>query len=83
MKRFHVKKNDEVQVISGSHRGQTGKVLQVIAKKERVIIEGVNLVKKATRATQNNPKGGFVEKEGSLHISNVKLLKAATASGKK
>lgn len=69
--RFHVKKNDEVIVISGSHRGSRGKVLQILTAKNRVLIEGVNLIKKATRKSQQNPQGGLVEREGGIHISNV------------
>jgi large subunit ribosomal protein L24 len=75
--KFHVKKDDVVRVISGSQKGAEGKVLQVLRKKNRVIVEGVRLVKKAQRPTQENPKGGFQEKEGSIHISNVKLVAAA------
>ncbi|MFQ3670081.1 MAG: 50S ribosomal protein L24 [Verrucomicrobiia bacterium] len=82
-KRFHVKKDDEVAIISGAHKGQKGKVLQVLTKKDRVIVEGVNLVKKAVRASQNNPKGGFEEKEGAIHISNVRLVQPAAVPAKK
>lgn len=82
-KRFHVKKDDEVAIISGAHKGQKGKVLQVLTKKDRVIVEGVNLIKKSVRPSQTNPKGGFQEKEGSIHISNVRLVTAAPAPAKK
>jgi len=71
MANFHVKKGDEVAVISGSHRGQRGKVLEILASKERVRIEGINLVKKAARKSTANPEGGIIELEGSVHISNV------------
>ena len=60
-----------VRVVSGNHKGKEGKILKVIKDKNRIIIEGVNLIKKHTRPTQDNPKGGIVEKEGSIHISNV------------
>lgn len=70
----HVKKNDEVQVISGNHRGETGRVLQVFPEKGRVIIEGVRLIKKHARRSQDQPDGGIIEREGPIHISNVKLL---------
>lgn len=83
MKRFHVRKDDEVIVISGAYKGQKGKVLQVLTKKDRVIVEGIRLVKKAVRPSPNNPKGGFEEKEGSIHISNVKRIQAAVAPAKK
>ncbi|MAS95915.1 MAG: 50S ribosomal protein L24 [Verrucomicrobiales bacterium] len=69
----HVKKNDEVVVISGNHKGETGKVLQVFPHKSQVIVEGVRLIKKHARRTQDRPEGGIVEKEGPIHISNVKL----------
>ena len=70
----HVKKNDEVVVISGNHKGETGKVLQVFPEKEQVLVEGVRLIKKHARRTQDRPEGGIIEKEGPIHISNVKLL---------
>lgn len=82
-KSFHVKKDDVVKVISGAHKGSEGKILQVLRGDNRVIIEGVRMIKKATRPTQDNPKGGFTEKEGSIHISNVKLVAAAEAPAKK
>jgi large subunit ribosomal protein L24 len=72
--RFHVKKGDEVQVISGNHRGASGKVLQVLAKKEQVLIEGVRLIKKTRRKSQDNPNGAIITREGPIHISNVKLV---------
>ncbi|NJK90443.1 MAG: 50S ribosomal protein L24 [Blastochloris sp.] len=78
-RRYHVKKNDQVRVISGAHKGKEGKVLQILTKKARVIVEGVHMIKKAVRPTQINPKGGFEEKEGSIHVSNLKVL----ASGEK
>ncbi len=68
---MHIKKNMIVQVISGNHKGSEGKVLYIFPKSEKVIIEGVNLIKRATRPSQENPAGGFVEKEAPLHISNV------------
>lgn len=71
---MHVKKNDIVKVIAGKDRGKTGKILKVFPKKERVIIEGVNLVKRHTRPNQQNPQGGIVEKEAPIHASNVMLV---------
>ena len=71
---LHVKKGDQVQVISGSNRGANGKVIQVLIKKNRVLIEGVNMIKKHTRKSQDNPQGKIVEREGALHISNVKIV---------
>lgn len=70
----HVKKNDEVQVISGNHKGETGRVLQVFPEKEQVIIEGVRIIKKHAKRSQEQPDGGIIEREGPIHISNVKLV---------
>jgi large subunit ribosomal protein L24 len=72
--KFHVKKGDGVQVISGNHRGASGKVLQVLAKKKQVLIEGVRLIKKTRRKSQDNPNGAIITREGPIHISNVKLV---------
>jgi large subunit ribosomal protein L24 len=77
MKKFHVQRGDMVQVISGNHRGASGKVLQVLPKKEQVIIEGVRIIKKHQRKSQDHPNGAIIEREGPLHISNVKLLEKA------
>ncbi len=66
-----LKKGDLVRVIAGNDRGQTGRVLKVFPKAARVVIEGVNLIKRHTRPTQKNPKGGILEKEAPIHISNV------------
>jgi large subunit ribosomal protein L24 len=72
--RFHVKKGDEVTVISGNHRGASGKVLQVLPKKAQVLIEGVRLIKKTQRKSQDNPNGAIITREGPIHISNVKVV---------
>ncbi len=66
-----IRKGDTVKIISGNDKGKTGKVLKVIPDTERIIIEGVNLVKKHSRPTQKNRKGGIVEKEGAIHASKV------------
>jgi large subunit ribosomal protein L24 len=71
--KFHVKKNDEVVVLSGTQQGKRGKVLEVLRDRHRVIIEGVNFIKKASRKSQEQPQGGIVEREGALHISKVML----------
>ncbi|RME96538.1 MAG: 50S ribosomal protein L24 [Verrucomicrobia bacterium] len=73
MKPFHVKRGDEVVVISGAEKGKRGKIIQVLRKKQRVVIEGVNLRKKHVRKSQQYPEGGIIEREGSIHISNVML----------
>jgi large subunit ribosomal protein L24 len=77
--KFHVKKGDEVRVISGNNRGASGKVLQVLAKKKQVLIEGVRLIKKTKRKSQDNPNGAIITREGPIHISNVKLVEAQPA----
>jgi len=71
MKRFHVKKNDEVVVLSGSSKGKRGRIITVLAKKQRVIVEGAAMIKRHTRKSQQHPQGAIVEREGSIHISNV------------
>ena len=82
--RFHIKKGDEVRVISGNHRGATGKILQVLAKKQQVLIEGVRMIKKTQRKSQDHPNGAIITREGPIHISNVELVQAhATQPAKK
>ena len=71
MSKLHIKKGDQVQVIAGDSKGQTGKVLKVEVSKQRAIVEGVNLCKKATKPNAQNPQGGIVEKEAPIHISNL------------
>ena len=71
--KFHVKKHDEVVVLTGTQQGKRGKVLEVLRDRSRVIIEGVNFIKKAARKSQEQPQGGIVEREGALHISKVML----------
>jgi len=77
---MHVKKGMTVKIISGNHKGMEGKVLHVFPGKDRVIIEGINFIKKATRPTQENPSGGLVEKEASIHISNVMVIQGGQAT---
>jgi large subunit ribosomal protein L24 len=72
--KFHVKKGDQVEVITGNFRGSSGKVLEVLPKKQRVLIEGVRIIKKHLRKSQDNPSGKIAEREGPIHISNVKLI---------
>ena len=85
--KFHVKKNDEVVILSGTQQGKRGKVLEVLRDRSRVIVEGVNFIKKHSRKTPQQPEGGIIEREGALHISKVMLAanydtrKGATASG--
>jgi large subunit ribosomal protein L24 len=69
---MNVKKGDTVFVIAGNYKGKTGKVLHVITDKNRLIVEGVNIMKRHSRPTQSNPKGGIISRETSIHRSNVK-----------
>jgi len=78
-----IKRGDEVVVISGSHKGERGKVLEVQLAKDRVLVEGVNLVKKHQRKTQEKPEGSIIEKEASIHSSNVMLAERHDARMKK
>ena len=75
-----VKKGMIVKVISGAHKGLEGKVLFASPKKQRVIVEGINFIKKSTRPSQENPNGGIVEKEASIHASNVMVLQNGQVS---
>ena len=69
-----IKKGDTVQVITGNDEGKIGRVIKVFLNRDRVVIEGVNIVKKHARPTQDNPQGGIIEKEATIHISNVMLV---------
>jgi large subunit ribosomal protein L24 len=71
MRTFHIKKGDEAVVISGANKGKRGRVIAVIGKKQRVIIEGACMIKKHMRKSQQYPQGQIVEREGSIHISNA------------
>jgi large subunit ribosomal protein L24 len=70
---YHVRKGDTVQVIAGKEKGKKGKVLRILPKKNRVVVERIMMVKRHTKPSQKNPQGGIVEKEGSVHVSNVAL----------
>lgn len=78
-----IKRNDTVQVISGDDKGKTGKVLQVFPENEKVLVEGLNLVKKAERRSESNPQGGFSEKEAPMHVSKVMLYHPELKKGVK
>ena len=78
MKKFHIKKGDQVKVISGNHKGKQGQVLEVIGGKNRALIESVNIVKRHTKPSAQFPEGGIIEKEGSIHISNLMLVDPKT-----
>jgi large subunit ribosomal protein L24 len=81
--KLHVKKGDHVEVISGNFKGSTGKILDVLPRKQRVLIEGVRIIKKHLRKSQDNPSGKIAEREGPIHISNVKLVERETKIDKK
>ena len=76
MKKFHIKKNDQVVVITGENKGSQGKVLEVYRKKDRALVEGVNMIKRHTKPSTEHPDGGIIEKEAPIHVSNLKLVDA-------
>ena len=71
----HIKKGDLVYVISGEDRGESGKIIDVFPKTERVVVEGLNMIKKHVRKNQDQPQGEIVEREGTIHWSSVMLAK--------
>jgi large subunit ribosomal protein L24 len=73
----HVKKGDEVVVLAGKEKGKRGKIIAVMPKKQRVIVEGVQMIKRHTRKSQQHPNGAIIEREGTIHLSNVKKAEAA------
>lgn len=73
-RKLHIKKGDTVMVIAGDSKGQQGRVLAVDVEKEKILVEGVNIVSKHSRPTNQNPKGGIIEKEAPIHVSNLKLI---------
>ena len=75
-KRFHIKKGDEVVVLSGTEKGKRGKIIEIISRKERAIVEGLKMIKRHTRKNQANPQGAIVEREGPIHVSNLMLAAA-------
>jgi large subunit ribosomal protein L24 len=82
MQRYHVKRGDLVVVISGSHRGKEGKILEVLPAKDRARVEAVAMVKRHTKKSQEHPQGAIIEREGSVHISNL-MLKSVYDSSKR
>ncbi|MCU0371107.1 MAG: 50S ribosomal protein L24 [Bacteroidales bacterium] len=73
-RKLHIKKGDTVMVIAGDSKGQQGRVLVVDAEKGKILVEGVNMVSKHSRPTNKTPKGGIIEKEAPIHISNLKVI---------
>ena len=78
-KKFHVKKGDFAKVIAGNYKGETGRVLRVLPAKDQVILEGVRKIKKHSGKTKEHPEGGIIEKDGPIHVSNVKKVEAPAA----
>ncbi len=74
MTKLKIKSGDTVKVVAGDHKGSEGKVLTVLIEKNKAIVEGVNMVKKHTKPSAQNPQGGIIEKEAPIHISNLSLL---------
>jgi large subunit ribosomal protein L24 len=79
MKKFKIRKGDNVRVIAGAQKGNEGKVIKIVSGSNRVIVEGINLVKKHTKPNAQSPQGGIVEKEASIDISNISIV---TSDGK-
>tara|TARA_B110000116_G_scaffold216352_1_gene193243 strand:- start:481 stop:786 length:306 start_codon:yes stop_codon:yes gene_type:complete len=69
-----IRKGDTVQIISGADAGKVGRVIKVYLDRDRILVEGINIVKKHTRPSQDNPQGGIIEKEASIHVSNTLLM---------
>ncbi len=82
-KKYHVKRNDQVVVISGSHKGKSGKILEILPAKDRARVEGVAMIKKHLKKSEKNPQGAISELEGSVHISNLMLQSVFDASKRK
>ncbi len=74
MKKLHIKKGDTVYVNAGNDKGKTGKVLEVIRDKDRVVVEGINMVSKHTKPNAKAPQGGIIKQEAGIHVSNVQLI---------
>ncbi|MCK9561982.1 MAG: 50S ribosomal protein L24 [Bacteroidales bacterium] len=77
-KKIHIKKGDNVLVLAGEYKGKEAKVLEIITKTNKAIVEGVNLVSRHTKPDAKNPQGGIVKKEAPIHVSNLMLIEPAT-----
>ena len=80
MQKFHVKRSDLVVVIAGAHKGKTGKVLEIRPAKNRVVVEGVAMIKRHLKKSAENPQGKLAEREGTIHVSNLMLQSRFDAS---
>ena len=74
MSKLHIRKDDTVIVLAGSDKGKTGKVLKVLVKDERAIVDGINIVSKSAKPSAKNPQGGIIKQEAPIHISNLSLI---------
>ncbi len=83
MQKFHVKRGDTVVVLAGSQKGKSGKVLEILAAKQRARVEGLAMIKKHEKKSEKNPQGAITEREGSIHISNLMLQSNFDASTKR
>jgi large subunit ribosomal protein L24 len=79
-KKLHIKVGDTVKVLSGESRGQEGKILVIDKKKDRAIVEGLNMIKRHTKPSASDPQGGIVEKENGIHISNLMVVSKGVAT---
>ena len=78
-KKYHIKKGDTVMVITGNDNGKQGRVLEIITKKNKAIVEGMNLISKHTKPNAASPQGGIIKKEAPIHISNLKIVDTTTS----
>ncbi|MDR2963210.1 MAG: 50S ribosomal protein L24 [Bacteroidales bacterium] len=76
--KYHIKKGDTVLVLSGEDKGREGKVLKMVTKTDRAIVEGLNLISKHTKPNAKNPQGGIIKQEAPIHVSNLMLINPAT-----
>lgn len=83
MQKFHVKRGDQVVVIAGAHKGKSGKVLEILAGSQRARVEGVAMIKRHLKKSQEHPQGTIAEREGSVHLSNLMLQANFDASGRR
>ena len=81
--KLHIKRNDVVVVISGSHKGKSGKVLELLGAKNRARVEGLAMIKRHEKKSEKNPQGAITEREGSIHVSNLMLQATYDASTKR
>ena len=83
MPKFHVKRGDDIVVIAGSHRGKEGKVIEILPESDRARVEGIAMIKRHMKKSQDHPQGAIVEREGSVHVSNLMLKANYDASKRK